>query len=481
MVETLKRLTTGIEGLDALLKGGLLTGGAYIVQGNPGSGKTIMANQMACHHVRQGGRVLVGTLLAESHDRLFQYLSGLTFFDPALVGREIQYLSAFGTLEQEGLPAVVKLLRREIARQQASLLIIDGLLNARSRADSSLDTKKFISELQGHAAFAGCTVLLLTSSRLEEGSPEHTMVDGVIELSEMPLGSRAIRQVQLRKTRGSSALSGVHECEITQDGLQVYPRLEARYSRPSQLGEATLQRISSGTEALDHMIGGGLPEGGVTLVLGPSGIGKTSLGLSFLAAATPSAPALHFGFYETPPRLVLKAAALGFDFAALAEEGALHWCWQPTTEGLLDQVGERLLRHVDTYGIKRVLLDGLGAFGRLANDPTRLNEFYRALTSELRARNVSSMATWEMRDLLGTSYNAPAPDLSGIIDNLVLMRFVEHEARLKRVLSVVKVRDSDFDPAFYEVLMQARGLGLRRFFGGGTAIDTGLPVHSANL
>lgn len=187
-MEQLNRLATGIPGLDELLKGGLVVGASYIVQGRPGSGKTIFANQLA-----------------------------------------------FDTLEQEGLDEVVKLLRGEISRHQASLLIVDGLLNARSRAKPPLDSKKFIAQLHGHAAFAGCTVLFLTSSQLDDGSPEHTMVDGVIELGDTLLGSRSLRRIQLRKPRGSGALSGIHECEINVDGLQVYPRLESLYSHPSGL------------------------------------------------------------------------------------------------------------------------------------------------------------------------------------------------------------------------------------------------------
>ena len=148
-MEQLQRLQSGIEGLDALLKGGLVAGASYIVQGRPGSGKTILANQVAFNHVRDGGRVLVATLLAESHERLFQFLSTMTFFDPTKVGAEIQFVSAFDTLENEGLDEVVKLLRREISRQKATLLIVDGLLNARSKAENQIDTKKFISELQG--------------------------------------------------------------------------------------------------------------------------------------------------------------------------------------------------------------------------------------------------------------------------------------------------------------------------------------------
>lgn len=472
-MEQLQRLVTGIEGLDDLLKGGLIAGAAYIVQGRPGSGKTILANQLAFNHVASGGRVLVATLLSESHERLFQYLSTLSFYDAAKIGDQIQFLSAFDTLDQEGLEAVVRLLRGEIARHGASLLIIDGLLNARSRAETVLDTKKFIFELQAHAAFAGCTLVLLTSTHLEDDSPEHTMVDGVIELGEDLHGARAVRRIQLRKTRGSGALSGLHECEITADGLKVFPRLEALYSRPSGTGSETFARVGSGVACLDRLLQGGLAQSSVTLVMGPSGSGKTSLGLSFLGASTAEAPGLHFGFYESASRLRMKGAALGLDFPAMERDGALHLAWQPTTEGLLDDVGARLLRQVDQRGIKRVLIDNLGAFTRLATRPERLNEFFRALMGELRARDVTVMATWEMRDLFGSEINAPAPELSSIVDNLLLMRFVELESELRRVLSVLKVRDSGYDPSLREVVIGEAGMELRKAFNEATAVLSG--------
>ncbi len=472
-MEQLKRLVTGIQGLDDLLKGGLVVGAAYIVQGRPGSGKTVLANQLAFNHVQRGGRVLVATLLSESHERLFQYLSTLSFFDPAKIGEQIQYLSAFDTLEQDGLEAVVRLLRGEIARQGASLLIIDGLLNARSRAQTALDAKKFISELQAHAAFAGCTLLLLTSVHFEEDCPEHTMVDGVIELGEDLHGARAVRRIQLRKTRGSAALSGLHECEITDDGLQVYPRLEALYGHPSGAGSETFVRVGTGAPSLDDLLKGGLAQGSMTLVMGPSGSGKTSLGLSFLGAATPDAPGLHFGFYEPATRLRMKAASLGLDFAAMEREGALQIAWQPTTEGLLDDVGARLLRQVATHGSKRVLIDNLGGFTRLATRPERLNGFFRALMGELRARDVTVLATWEMRDLFGSEIIAPAPELSSVVDNLLLMRFVELNSQLKRVLSILKVRDSLYDPALLEVRFGEDGMQLHKAFNEAAAVLSG--------
>ena len=458
----LKRLQSGIEGLDELLKGGFVAGSSYIIQGRPGSGKTILANQIGFNHARSGGRVLFATLLAEPHERLFQFLSTLSFFDKDKIGDQIQFVSAFDTMENDGLEEVVKLLRREIVRQKSTVMILDGLLNARSKADSPLNTKRFISELQGHAAFAGCTVFFLTSSQLDDGSPEHTMVDGVLELGEELIGTRSIRRIKMRKTRGSGAIPGAHECEMTDDGLVVYPRLESIVTYSALRDSDHLALVPSGLPTLDPLIGGGLVQSSVTLLLGPSGTGKTSFGISFLGQSSVGEPGLHFGFYESPQRLRMKAASLGMDFAALEQSGALTIMWKSITTELVDKLAVELLRVVEEKSIKRVFLDSLGGMTRTAADKSRMLDLYTALMSELRARNVTVVASWEVRSLLGGEMDAPAPDLSGIVDNLLLLRFVQQPAELKRQLSILKIRDNPYDPSLLEVSIGDQGLDVKK-------------------
>ena len=461
-MEQLKRLESGIKGLDTLLKGGFVAGASYIVQGRPGSGKTILANQIGFNHLRNGGHVLFATLLAEPHDRLFQFLSTLSFFDKTQIGGNIQFVSAFDTLENDGLDQVVKLLRREISRQKSTLMILDGLLNARSQAELPIDTKKFISELQGHAAFAGCTVIFLTSSQLDDGSPEHTMVDGVIEMGEEAFGSRTVRRIRLRKTRGSGSLPGAHEFEITENGIDVYPRLESVLSCASVVDVDALVPVSSGIASLDSQIGGGLVGSSVTLVIGPSGAGKTSIGMHFLSKSTPNEPGLFFGFYESPQRLRVKAAAFGLDFKAMEASGALHVAWNPTTPGLIDKLGYQLLKIVEQKQIKRVFIDSLSGMGRVAADKSRTPDLLAALMAELRTRGVTVLTSWETQTLLGSDIDAPAPELSGIVDNLLLIRFVRKGSELKRELSILKVRDSSYDPSFLEVVIGNFGISVNK-------------------
>lgn len=461
MTHALPRLTTGVSGLDTILKGGLVEGSSYIVQGHPGAGKTILANQIAFASIRNGRKVLYVTLLAETHDRLFQALGTLDYFDRTHLGTEISYVSVFQTLRDEGLSAVVKLIRQEINRQGATLLVFDGLLNARDRADTSIDVKTFIAEVQSQAAFVGCSVLFLTSTRVAEDSPEHTMVDGVIDLHNELVGVRSVRRLQIRKSRGTAALGGYHQFEITSTGIVIYPRIEALLSTTSVPDKEPSGVLASGTEGLDAVMGGELQDSSVTLVFGPSGCGKTSLGLNFLARASEKEPALHFGFYETPPRLMSKARALGLDLDRPVSSGALKVIWNPMTENLLDKVGHQLLDEVRAQGTKRLLIDGLGGFERAAIHPPRLVEFFAALTNELRALGVTAIATWELRDLFGPTVTAPGSEISSLLDNLVMLRHVEIASRFKRTVSVLKVRDRSYEPVIHEVGFGREGLFIK--------------------
>ncbi|MBB5984812.1 ATPase domain-containing protein [Sphingobium lignivorans] len=451
------RLASGISGLDKVLAGGFITGASYIIQGRPGAGKTILSNQIACAHVAGGGRVLYVTLLSESHERLFQSLDSLSFFDRGKLGSEIIYVSVFQTLRDEGLDAVVKLLRKETKRQDATLLVFDGLLNARDRADTDFDVKTFVAEVQGQAAFVGCTVLFLTSSRANEVCPEHTMVDGVIELTDTLAGARTVRQLQVRKSRGSKALGGLHKFEITDEGITVFPRIETLVT--PEIVDAPVREgcLTTGIPNLDALIGGGFPVGSVTLLAGPTGSGKTTIGLHFLSQSTEEEPGLHFGFFETPQRLRAKARALGF---ALAEEGdpSLTVEWTPLADNILDKLAHRLIDRVRAQGVRRLFIDGLGGFERAAVYRPRLVEFFASLMDQLRADGVTTLATWEIRQLLGSDVEAPATDISAILDNMILLRRWEEDHRSIRSVSVQKMRDRPFNPAICAIDFTEQGL-----------------------
>ena len=233
----LERVTSGVPGLDTILRGGFMRGGIYIVQGAPGAGKTILTNQMCFHHIRGEGRcALYVTLLAENHARMMQHLRGVAFFDQALVPDKLTYLSAFRDILEGGLKALTNLARREIQRRRCSMLVIDGLVSARATADTELAFKEFIHDLQEIALATDCTMFLTTNmpQREYDSTPEQTMVDGLIELNDRIYGWRAESDLQVRKFRGSGFLRGRHAYKITDSGFIVHPRIEALLAHPSR-------------------------------------------------------------------------------------------------------------------------------------------------------------------------------------------------------------------------------------------------------
>jgi len=459
-VDRLVRVTTGIEGLDAVLRGGLVRGCSYIIQGRPGAGKTILANQICFHHARTGaGRVLYVTILAESHAHLLQNLSTLSFYDPGLMPEGIYFISGYAVMRDSGLDGLVRLLREEIARAGATMLVLDGLLNVRETAQSGFDLKVFLQQLQGHAEFSGCTTLLLTSAGLDEVAPEHTMVDGVLALSDDLIGVRAIRTISVRKFRGAPHLRGLHQFDILDQGIVVYPRLESLPSvLPTSHTHIPPARTRSGIADLDAMLGGGLPSPSMTLLVGPSGTGKTAFALQFLAQSNREEPGLFFGFYETPPRLESRAAALGFDLSTLVRDGHAEILWQAGTENFLDGLAHRLLTTVRRRKVKRLVIDGFGGFERASVQPSRIEAFFVALSNELRALGVSTLMTWEQREIISPELRPPLSEIFSASENLLLLRYREQKTRMLRILSILKVRDSQFDPGMREVQITDRGI-----------------------
>ena len=351
----LKRVTTGIEGLDAVLHGGLLQGGTYIVVGMPGAGKTILGNQFCYHHAKEGGRVVYVTLLAETHSRMLSHLREMEFFSAEPLATSLQYVSAYRTLVKEGLSGLLEALRKLIRDHRASLLVIDGLVSATHSAGSELAFKEFIHELNTLVGVMGCTTLLLTNGHgPDDVHPEHTMVDGLIELKDELLGVRSVRHLNVRKFRGSAHLRGEHTFVITGRGITVYPRLEAQLSENATVPQEQPGQVPLGVPELDRMLDGGLQRASVTLLMGPSGSGKTLLGLQYLhEGVSRGEPCLYFGFYESPPRLMAKAEGIGLQLRDAAASGLLLTLWQPPSELLLDALGERLLITVKARGAAR--------------------------------------------------------------------------------------------------------------------------------
>jgi len=457
----LERLPSGIAGLDTVLGGGFLKGGLYIVQGTPGTGKTTFANQICFHHAASGGCSLYVTLLAEYHARMLQHLGGMAFFEASRIPDQISYFSGFSILRQDGLNGLLDLMRREILARGVSVLILDGFATAQRTATSDQALNEFVHELQAIAIATNCTMFLLNSAESSKAAaPEHTMVDGIVELSDPLIEWSAERALQVVKSRGSRCMRGKHAFEITDRGLVVYPRIETLLAKPSRPDRSGTEKVSSGVDRLDAMLGGGLPAASTTMVMGPSGVGKTTLGLQFLSRCSEAEPGLLFGFYETPARIMAKASEVCRPLRDLFDSGVVEVLWQPPTDGLIDAYGKQLLQAVRRRGVRRLFIDGLGGVQDAAKEPRRMRHYLNALMNELRVQGVTTVYTLEVADIAGPNIRAPLGDLSSLAENLVLLRYIELRSRLFRLISILKVRDANFDPLLHQFVLTDNGLAI---------------------
>jgi len=480
----LERIATGIPGLDPILDGGFLKGGVYIIQGPPGAGKTILGNQVCFNHARADGRAVYVTLLAESHTRMLAHLRAMSFFQPRLIPDRVYYVSAFKVLEGEGLEGLLKVLRSVMTSRKASVLVLDGLVSAEEISPTAKEYKKFIHELQSITSMTDCTALLLGSTERPRGfRPEHTMVDGIIELADDVTRLRSTRHLQVRKMRGADPVLGKHTLEITEDGIVIYPRIETQLrDRVGAVPTADNERMGFGVAGLDAMVGGGLPGRSTTMLLGPSGCGKTTLGLQFLAAgARAGEPGVHFGFYERPPQLLAKSARIGLEVAEWQARGLIDFIWQPPVEGVIDVLAQRLLQTVRRLKARRLFLDGLQGFEVAAEFPERIRDAFSALVEELERQGVTTLFTVETRDLFGPRIEVPVFGVSAVTQNIILMRHVELNAQLFRLISILKLRDSDYDSTIREFRITDKGISVADTFNATNHVLSGTAVPNEGM
>jgi len=474
-VEPQQRISSGVQGLDTLLRGGWLRGGTYIVTGAPGTGKTILGNQFCFSSVAAGGRAVYITVLAESHGRMVQHLAPLHFFQREAVGRSLHYISGYATLKAEGLAGLNRLIFRSVREHEATVLVVDGLSAVEERAESLLAFREFLHSLCVHNALAGCTSLILTGLQGNPADPQFAIVDGVVAVGAELLGLKSVRSIEVQKFRGGAQMAGKHTFDITDDGLRIYPRTEALYSGQSDVVPDPQQRLAFGVPRLDEMVGGGMVAHSSTLVFGSPGAGKTLLGLHFLAeGARKGENALYYGFTETGPRLILKASKVGLDLNPLLEAGRLKLEARVAVETLPDALVQDLVSLLDQHRPQRLFLDGIEPFLKSESiDSERTSKFLTAITNELRSRRVTVMMTQQVNALFSSQLNSPTEGIEAIIDNIIFLRFVEMRSQLYRMISVVKMRESDNDPALRLFSVSGRGIHVEETFEGAEAVLTG--------
>ncbi len=474
-IRQLKRVASGVAGLDDVLHGGLFQGGLYVIMGVPGAGKTILSTQIAFHQIAAGGRAIYVTLLSETHTRMLAYLQTLRFFDPSVIPEQLSFFSGYGPLRDAGLEGLLDFLLDVLLAHAPTLLILDGLMNVEATSASDMAFRHFLQALYIAAESHHCTTLLLThANEAVKHPPAHTIADGVLELNVACLGLRSVRELEVWKLRGSDFLPGRHAFAITEAGLVVYPRAEVALTAPPAIVDAAAEVCRLGIPQLDSMLRGGVAAHTTTLVLGPTGSGKTILGLQFLATGVQAGETgCYFGFYEQPAPLIAKGDATGLALSQAVAQEQLVIVWQPLSETNLDMLAARLLATVAQRQVRRLFIDDLTAFSTMTTHPERISLFFAVLGNELRARGVTTLVAVELHKGFDRAITMPTETVSALMDNILVLRVVEMRSQLHRLIAVLKVRERDYDHGLREFRITAHGIDVARTAESATALLRG--------
>ncbi|WP_194725434.1 ATPase domain-containing protein [Noviherbaspirillum malthae] len=452
------RLVTGVPGFDTVLGGGFPAKHLYLIQGLAGSGKTTLACQIGFIQAKQGRKVLVVTLIAESHAKLLGHLANFAFFDGSLVGRQVLFFGGYPALAQGGLRELLTFLSTCLNQHKPDVMIIDGFRSVRDSRPSDLALSEFMHSLNALVAAMECTTFLLSPIEGNIAESENTLVDGLVELSQYGDGVRTIREMRVYKARGADHLLGKHVFEVIQTGVVVYPRLEAVATRTNTASTASDKRVAFGIPAWDALTKGGVAHGSITNLIGTPGVGKTIMGLHFIQQALrDNEPCLILGFFESPPRLVHKAKAVGIDLDDAMRDGRLEMLWYLPLEVLMDRLAAELFENIDRRKVTRLFIDGVEGFHDVAVHRERIRSFLIALVNGLRVRNVTTIITQEL-PYFKESYGRSDSSESVLYENMVLAKATEIGGVDRRLISIVKLREGGYDPSRYEMIISDTGI-----------------------
>jgi circadian clock protein KaiC len=480
--EQLPLISTGIEGLDAILGGGLTPFRTYLVEGEPGTGKTTTGLQFLAEGVRNGESVAYITL-AETAEELEAVaashgwtLDGIHMHEvlPSedLLKAEQQY-TMFHPSEVE-MANTTQLILSVIEERKPTRVVLDSLSELQLLADTPLRYRRQVLALKQFFSRRRCTVMLLddrtaASADLQVRSIAHAVIQ--LEQTVKDYGAER-RRVRVIKYRGRDIVGGYHDYNINRGGIAVHPRLVAAASRAIR-GRSQLH---SDLPALDTMLGGGIEEGTSTLIVGPPGTGKSSLAAQFVQAANKRGQrAAMFLFEESTSNLLNRTDGLGMKLRAAIDEGMLTIQQVDPAELSPGQFAAAACRAVNA-GAKVLVIDSLNGYLNAVPDERFLTTHLHELLTFLGQRGIVTLLVGVQQGMLGGNMSSQL-DASYLADNVLMLRYFEDDGQVRQAVSVFKKRGSLHERSIREFSMSERGIQVGEPLKGYRGILTGVPVH----
>ncbi|MEO6895484.1 MAG: ATPase domain-containing protein [Caldimonas sp.] len=465
----IRRLPTGVPGINALLGGGLAEFSFNIIAGAPGSGKTTLAHQMMFAMAAPERRALFFTVLGEPALKMLRYQQQYRFFDPAKLDDLIRFVNLSEEVLSGDFDRVLARIVDEVDRFEPGLVFVDSFRSVAQAAQNGggeAALQHFVQRLGIHLTSCQATTFLIGEYMTidSETSPIFTIADGIFFLMQSLHRNSMVRKIQIAKSRGQATIAGLHTFRITEEGLQVFPRTLPAESRPVAApvdrDGTRPRRLRMGTPRLDAMMGGGLPKGYSLLVAGPSGSGKSMLATAFLEeGARLGEKGVVAAFEKSPgqshnPRL-----------EALFAAGQVGVIDTRALDLSIDETLFAMTEMISATGASRVVIDSLSGF-ELALAPTFREDFRESLhrmVAVLTAQGATVLMVSELEDRY-TDLRFSPYGAAFLTDAIIVQRYVELQGELKRVMAVVKVRNSVHSHALclYDITVDGIVIGAPR-------------------
>jgi circadian clock protein KaiC len=480
-----KRVSTGIGGLDDVLDGGLPAHHLYLVEGDPGAGKTTLGLQFLLEGAAKGEKGLYVTL-SETAEELATVA--------ASHGWDLEGIDVFELVNEEGLspeaeqsilhPSEVELgettrgIMAAVEQLTPSRVVFDSLSEMRLLAQNSLRYRRQVLALKRFFSLRNCTVLLLDDKTAEDGDLQlHSIAHGVVSMQQCTddYGPER-RRMRVVKMRGVKFRGGEHDFNLDTGGISVFPRLVAAEHRSNPAGDV----MKTGTPELDRLLGGGLSRGSNTLFSGPSGVGKTTTALScVLAALVRGEKASYYLFDEGMGTLLLRAVALGLDIRPYLDNGQLKIFALDPAEVSPGEFAHMVRTAVEDEGVGTIVIDSLNAYLQAMPGSKFLLLQMHELLTYLNQRNVVTILILGQHGLVGEIRTDV--DLSYLSDAILLFRYFEARGSLLKAISVVKSRTNDHELMIREFRLGRQGVEVGEALTDFEGVLGGIPTYRGSM
>ncbi|OTP76354.1 Circadian clock protein KaiC [Caballeronia sordidicola] len=477
-------MSTGIDGLDNILGGGLTPNRVYLVEGSPGAGKTTLALQFLLKGAEVGEAGLYITL-SETRSELLAVADAH--------GWEVDAISIVELLSDEGLdpeyeqsvlhPAEVELgetvknVMHQVEAIKPARIVLDSLSELRLLSQNPLRYRRQILALKRYFATRDCTVLLLDDNTSDPSDLQlHSIAHGVVSLDQLVHDyGGARRRLRVAKMRGLKFREGFHDFTLETGGIDVYPRLVAAEHHV----EFSSTPLSTGSDGLDALLGGGLIPGTNTLLMGPSGVGKTTTVVCCLMAALKRGErCMYYLFDETLRTLLLRSKALGMDLSPFLEDGQLTLRQIDPAEMSPGQFTSDVRDAVEEDGVRYVAIDSLNAYLQAMPGERYLLLQMHELLGYLNQRGVVTMLVLGQHGIVGEVQTDI--DISYLSDTMILFRYFEHQGEVLTALAAVKSRGSAHERTIRQFRLARGGIEVSEALRDFDGVLAGLPSYRGN-